>query len=330
MLTANIKISVIIPVYNVENYLHECIDSVLNQDYTNLEVILINDGSTDTSGPICNNYAVKDQRVKVLHQENQGVAAARNLGLKYATGDYISFIDSDDWIDQGMYKYFVSNLDRSIDLIYFPPSAHSKLQKAKYDRQTISKEFIRSFIGTPKLETTTKTPVWSLLISRDIITGMEFYNIKMTEDRIFFIEALLKAYTLLVLPKCYYNYRPNSASVSRNYSKDYAHDITFSHQMVSKLLKSYHVKTPILTELHNNTVIRHYYTIIKNEAKGSSDPLKYITEYYEKNDLKELLTWKKTARLVLRNPRWLLIKLGLIIFLINQFQRKQEVVKTYN
>ena len=89
-------ISIIIPVYNVEHYLAECLDSVLAQTYKNLEIILVDDGSIDGSGQICDNYAGKDSRIKVIHQTNAGVSAARNKGLKVAKGEYIGFVDADD------------------------------------------------------------------------------------------------------------------------------------------------------------------------------------------------------------------------------------------
>jgi glycosyltransferase involved in cell wall biosynthesis len=101
------KVSIIVPVYNVESYLLRCIDSMINQTYKNLEIILVNDGSSDNSGMICDEYAVKDDRIKVFHQKNSGVSAARNLGLKMATGEYVGFVDSDDWLDHDMFAYLV-------------------------------------------------------------------------------------------------------------------------------------------------------------------------------------------------------------------------------
>ena len=94
-----IKISIIIPVYNVEKYLATCLDSVINQTYKNLEILLIDDGSTDSSGLICEQYSKKDTRIKTIHKKNGGLSDARNVGISYASGDYISFIDSDDFID---------------------------------------------------------------------------------------------------------------------------------------------------------------------------------------------------------------------------------------
>ena len=96
-------ISVIIPVYNVAAYLPQCLDSVLSQDYEALEVILIDDGSKDESGAICDAYAARDSRVRVIHQQNAGGAAAKNAGLRIATGEYLTFVDSDDWLEPDAY-----------------------------------------------------------------------------------------------------------------------------------------------------------------------------------------------------------------------------------
>lgn len=109
-------ISVIIPIYNVELYLNKCIESVLNQTYTNLEVILVNDGSTDRSGEICDSYCKIDKRVKVIHQKNGGPALARNRGLRIAKGEYIGFIDSDDYMAEDMYETLLSCMQDDVDI----------------------------------------------------------------------------------------------------------------------------------------------------------------------------------------------------------------------
>ena len=100
-------ISVIVPIYGVEKYLEQCLDSILNQTYRQLEIILIDDGSPDRCGDICDRYASQDSRIKVIHQTNQGLSAARNAGMDMATGEYISFIDSDDYIDLHFYEKMV-------------------------------------------------------------------------------------------------------------------------------------------------------------------------------------------------------------------------------
>ena len=94
------KISIIIPIYKVEKYIRECLDSILNQTFTDWEALLIDDGSPDNSGVICDEYAAKDNRFKVFHKENGGVSSARNLGLEKATGEWVTFIDADDWIEK--------------------------------------------------------------------------------------------------------------------------------------------------------------------------------------------------------------------------------------
>ena len=114
-------ISVIVPVYNVAPYLRQCVDSILSQSYTHLEVLLIDDGSTDESGAICDEYAQQDSRVKVIHKPNGGLSSARNVGLSLASGEWISFVDSDDWLDTNIYQKCIDELERypDLDLVRF-------------------------------------------------------------------------------------------------------------------------------------------------------------------------------------------------------------------
>lgn len=102
------KISVIVPVYNVERFLSKCLDSIINQTYENLEIILVNDGSPDNCGLICDEYAEKDNRITVIHKKNKGISSARNSGLNIATGEYIGFVDSDDWIHKKMFEDLIT------------------------------------------------------------------------------------------------------------------------------------------------------------------------------------------------------------------------------
>lgn len=113
----NPKISIIVPVYNAEKFLNKCIKSILNQTFTNFELILINDGSLDNSGEICNKFLHSDNRVKVIHKENYGQATARNSGLQVAQGEYVGFVDSDDWIEVDMYKnLYESSIKENADI----------------------------------------------------------------------------------------------------------------------------------------------------------------------------------------------------------------------
>ena len=112
-------ISVIVPVYNVEYYLKQCLDSIVNQTYRNLEIILVDDGSTDRSGDICDEYAQIDARIKVIHKENGGLSSARNAGLDVCTsgGELIAFVDSDDWLELDMFEVLYTNLkEKNVDI----------------------------------------------------------------------------------------------------------------------------------------------------------------------------------------------------------------------
>ena len=103
----NDMVSIIVPIYNSEKYLHACLDSIVSQTYKNIEIILVNDGSIDKSGVICDEYSRKYNNIKVFHKENGGVSSARNLGIDNATGQYLAFVDPDDYIDANMYEILV-------------------------------------------------------------------------------------------------------------------------------------------------------------------------------------------------------------------------------
>lgn len=114
----NNTISVIVPIYNVEEYLPKCIESICNQSYKNLEIILVNDGSPDRCGEICEKYANKDNRIKVIHKTNGGLSDARNVGLRVAKGEYISFVDSDDYIEEESYEILIKNaVENNLDIV---------------------------------------------------------------------------------------------------------------------------------------------------------------------------------------------------------------------
>lgn len=131
-------ISIIIPVYNVEPYLRRCLESVINQTYPYLEIILVDDGSTDGSGQICDAYQNMDKRIRVFHKKNGGSSSARNLGLQYAKGEYIGFVDSDDFIDLDMYESMLQEMEDDVDIVTcgryvsFPKEKHKSSRLAFY------------------------------------------------------------------------------------------------------------------------------------------------------------------------------------------------------
>lgn len=133
------QISVIIPVYKAEKFLHRCLDSILAQTYSNWELLLVNDGSPDNSGAICEEYAAKDARIKVFHKENGGVSAARNTALERAKGVFVTFVDSDDWIDKDCLNTCINNMiNNELDLVQFG------LRKIKTDGTVLSEKLLLS------------------------------------------------------------------------------------------------------------------------------------------------------------------------------------------
>ena len=132
-------ISVIIPVYNVEEYLHECVDSVLKQTYQTFEIILVNDGSTDSSGQICDEYVEKDERITVIHKKNGGLSVARNTGLSEANGDYVYFLDSEDYIAESAFEFLLSIAEKdNSDIVFF-----DAVSFADTDDFTVNQNYIR-------------------------------------------------------------------------------------------------------------------------------------------------------------------------------------------
>ena len=128
-------ISVIVPVYNVEKYIKKCLDSIIYQTYKNIEIILVDDGSTDNSGIICDVYKERDKRIKVIHKKNNGVSAARNTGIENANGKWISFVDSDDWIDKNYFEILISKIyNNDIDCILccYNRVVKNNVEKVKY------------------------------------------------------------------------------------------------------------------------------------------------------------------------------------------------------
>lgn len=221
------KISVIVPVYNMEKYLKRCVDSILLQSFSDFEVILVDDGSKDTSGDICDSYALSDSRIRVIHKENGGVSAARNAALDIASGEYITFCDSDDyvendWLEQ-FYNYIVS--DTCVDVvsinfnvvgnkndIFIKSSEYPELKKF-FNSENSAIEYLIFDILCGK----SGWAVWTRIFKKSIL---DMYNIRFcescgnyAEDMIFVLEYTLKARGVQVLDYRGYNYFQRSDSM---------------------------------------------------------------------------------------------------------------------
>ena len=197
------KISVIVPIYKVEKYLNKCIDSIINQTYKNLEIILVDDGSPDDCGKICDEYAKKDSRIKVIHKENSGVSSARNTGLDVVTGDYIGFIDSDDWINVDMYESMMKYLIlENADVVRCGICVHENgkiFNEKDYDFDyCIEKDndiIIKEFLDGGILQ----GAVWNKLYKKSIIDGIYFdEKFHRNEDSLFIYNVLKKTKNLII------------------------------------------------------------------------------------------------------------------------------------
>ena len=217
------KISVIVPVYNVEAYLERCVESILHQTYTNFELILINDGSTDSSGKICDDLANQYENIKVYHIENAGVSNARNLGIQLATGAWITFIDSDDFVTNDYLATLASAVEGEHVGFVIAPLHHIK-NGIVTDLPPYSgrKEFWSTEETMKELLMTTKTSFFPVakLFKRDLLADEKFNtNYHLAEDALFLTELLLKTRCSSVFidkPIYYYDHREGSATTSVN------------------------------------------------------------------------------------------------------------------
>lgn len=210
-MTADEKmISVITAVYNIEEYLPRCVDSILTQTYSNLEIILVDDGSTDNSGKICDEYAQRDDRIRVIHKKNGGLSDARNAGLDIARGEYIGFVDGDDWIDQDMYRAMYEACE----------AAQAQAAVCRYRQITRSGVIDGSGENSVSLSKTEAlevylcgddryliyNSVWSKLFVTKLIKDMRFPVGKNSEDIMFTTKAFCRLDRLVYLDRAYYNY----------------------------------------------------------------------------------------------------------------------------
>ena len=211
------KISVIIPVYNCEKYLSACLESVLNQTYQNFEIVLVDDGSKDASGVICDQYAEKDDRICVVHQKNHGVSHARNTGMKQATGDAVSFIDSDDTLEPDMYE-LLSNvmLEHGADIAHCGfCRVESNMRKPIYGTGTLcvqnKGQALASFLAGDLFN----GALWNKLFRIEILKGVCFREeLRINEDVLFCFEAFQNAEKSVFTDQAKYNYyvRENSSA----------------------------------------------------------------------------------------------------------------------
>nr|WP_297705468.1 glycosyltransferase family 2 protein [uncultured Butyrivibrio sp.] len=240
-----VLISVVVPIYNTKEYLSECIDSIINQTYRNLEIILVDDGSSDGSESICDDYAQKDRRVKVIHRDNQGLVSARREGARTASSKWVSYVDSDDWIEKNMFEAMASVLDEheNADII-IGGSFHDKinlhfmhrgvLSSGIYEGDAVQDVLPRMIIGNERGDWGIEGSAWGKIYNRNILLPV----LDKIDDRITYGEddalvygMLPRCNSIVVMEDCYYHYRIHSGSMATSYS-------TETYERL-RLLKSY-------------------------------------------------------------------------------------------
>ncbi|MCI5610667.1 MAG: glycosyltransferase [Roseburia sp.] len=203
-------ISVIVPVYNMEQYLERCINSIKKQSYSNLEIILVDDGSTDHSADMCDTYAQEDQRIKVIHKVNGGLSDARNAGLAIATGAYIGYVDSDDWIEpqmyQKMYEACIENEAQVAVCRYAKVYSDETIRGGNHKTTVFERDSILKVYLSDNSDYIVYNSVWSKLFAREIIVGEIFPVGKNSEDIMYTTRAFCKVTKTVYLDECLYNY----------------------------------------------------------------------------------------------------------------------------
>ncbi len=214
------KVSIIIPVFNSFNYLEQCVNSALNQSYKDIEILLIDDGSTDGSESICDYYASLDTRVKTYHLSNQGVSHARNFGIAKANGDYISFLDADDLMDQTMIEMMIGATNNGkIDIVQCGFKTikinGSCLKEYLYDYDNLASCNFVNYLFHPHKYISNN--VWTKLIKRSVCTSIKFNEkLKIGEDFLFVIDALLISKSIRIIPNLLYVYYKRSGSATNS------------------------------------------------------------------------------------------------------------------
>ena len=309
-------ISIIVPVYNTEDYLAVCLDSLLAQSYENLEIILVDDGSSDSSGAICDEYAERDSRIKVIHKENGGVSSARNVGLDVARGKYIGFVDSDDSAKPNMFEQLLSNIESSgADVsVCKLNSCTDQAGDGTVDsspetdlavfteKESIENIFIgRHFVGH----------VWNKLFRAELLAGVRFReDMSLFEDVVFVISALLRAKKVCFTKKPLYNYLVRRGSLLRGgFSEKLLHvlvacdaigDMLKAHGIDAEM-KKYYDTFVILSDIvvlrrlgNDKSVIKKYAPVLRRSVREhyNKESLPYMSSNTKRNVLLLRISWR--------------------------------------
>lgn len=265
-------ISVIVPIYNVENYLTNCIDSIINQTYKNLEIILINDGSTDNCGRICDEYSLIDKRIKVIHKQNEGVSIARNVGIDISEGEYVAFVDSDDYVfDDYIKVLFNAIMMHEADMSICSYATMNMCDRKKKNKKSHLKcSVISSEIAVKKmLNFELVQGVVCKLFKSKCIKELQFKKYTYAEDLLFSVEFMLKQNKIVIVNQDLYCYITREDSVINGGFKYHKYKSLKAFDDILLLTNDIHLRDFVISRL-----VSAYFSILL-EIPKSQYPLEY-------------------------------------------------------
>ena len=320
------KISIIVPVYKVEQYLEKCVNSITSQTYKNLEIVLVDDGSPDGSPALCDKLAKSDKRIKVIHKENGGVSSARNEGLAQATGDYVAFVDSDDWIDETMYEEMMNlALESKSDMVFaktrqiYADGTISHINEINLTKLR-NKEIIYFFSNARSGQDFVCIfggPCRMLVDSKIAKACLFSTKLKHGEDLFYVLDCVEKAEKIEVLEKYFYNYFFNTSSVTNSIGKNYFKNIKDLHIYAKQYIKEHNLDFDFLINqayLYRNVINRakdkDFVKQIKELEKTDADFREcFNKQNYKKAQKFEIGFKQKVRNFLMYHKMWRLFKL---------------------
>lgn len=323
------KVSIVVPIYNAEQFLEPCVESILSQTYQNIEILLVNDGSKDSSGKLCDSYAQKDSRVKVLHRENSGVSATRNCGIEHASGEYLMFVDSDDALEPDtVEKNLALAKEKNLDLVIYSFRYHfvdDRVEKPNQPKQSYfgeAEDFFENCFTT-LLDLELINPPWNKLIKKSIVDDnqIRFHkDFSICEDMAFSTQVLAACKRIGLNREMYYHYNLKSTgTLVFKFHANYYEALSFFYDQALEYCRKFtnhEVQVRRLQQLFVNLAFVQLKRICCNETLDKKVKYEMMHAITEDDRLKTAcreadLNWKKrlTCRLIKKKNFWLLDKL---------------------
>lgn len=336
-----IKFSVLVPVFNVEIYLKKCIDSILHQTYQDFEIILIDDGSTDSSGKICDNYAVKDKRIRVFHQQNQGQLISRRNAIEKSTGDFCLFLDSDDFWDNDLLEnIFDTILKYNCDIVLFKYKRvllkNTKCMDPVFQDKTIFDSNNKDILFKKIFSSSALNNLATKAVRRTIIKKnnyLQFKGVKHGEDLLESISMLYNARKIVYIDKALYNYRLNPDSVTNTFNVNKYKDINIVRNVILIYMKKMKLDTQenliIFYQGYINSILNYISQLI-NSNLGKEEKNDILLDILKSELYNRALKYSNLFQLpVYRKYSFILLKYRYfkLLFFYEKFMQIFRVIK---